>query len=63
MKNNTTQQLHQLYGESKKMIDASIGTANEFSSIEDEAEREFYIALRNFFMQQKQRELIKKGIC
>ncbi|MBQ2802649.1 MAG: hypothetical protein IJF07_01975 [Lachnospiraceae bacterium] len=61
MKNDKNEQLHKLYEESEKMIMASIGTENEFSSIKDETKRAFYLTLRDFFMQQKQRELIKKG--
>jgi len=62
MMNNKTKQLHEVYEESKKMVDSALGTENEFSSIEDEKEKEFYLALRDFFMKQKQRELIKKGV-
>ncbi len=62
MKNNKNKQLHKMYEESKKMIDSSMGTFNEFSDIKDEQEKEFYITLRDFFMKQKQKELIKKGV-
>lgn len=62
MMNNKTKRLHKVYEESKKMIDSTMGTENEFSSFEDEMEKEFYIALRDFFMKQKQKELIKKGV-
>lgn len=62
MNNNMAKQTHKIYEESKKLVETSMGKMNELSEIEDTSEREFYVAIRNFFMQQKQKELIKEGI-
>lgn len=62
MKNNRVKQIHKMYEESKKLVEASMGKIDELSEIEDMSEREFYVVMRDFFMQQKQKELIKKGI-
>ena len=62
MKNDRIKQIHKMYEEGKKLVEASMGNINELSEIENMSEREFYIAMRDFFMQQKQKELIKKGI-
>lgn len=55
-------QTHKIYEESKKLVEESMGKMNELSEIEDTSEREFYVHMRDFFMQQKQIELIKKGV-
>ncbi len=62
MKNNMAKQTHKIYEESKKLVEESMGKMNELSEIEDTSEREFYVHMRDFFMQQKQIELIKKGV-
>lgn len=60
--NNRSKQIHKIYEESQKLVEESMGKMNELSEIEDTSEKEFYVAMRNFFMQQKQKELIKKGL-
>lgn len=55
-------QLHKIFEESQKIVEASIGTMNEFSEIADATEKEFYVVMRDFFMQQKQKEAIQKGV-
>lgn len=62
MKNDRIKQIHKMYEESKKLVEASMGKIDELSEIENISEREFYIVMHDFFMQQKQKELIEKGI-
>lgn len=50
--------IHRIYEESKKIIESSMGTDNEFSVFENEQEKMFYVAIRDFFMQQKQKEIV-----
>lgn len=62
MVNNKVKQIHKMYEESKKLVETSMGKMDELSEIEDMSEREFYVVMHDFFMQQKQKELIEKGI-
>lgn len=55
-------EIHRMYEKCKKVFEPSISAFDEISNIEEGDEREFYVALLNFFTQQKQRETIKKGI-
>lgn len=57
-----TKQIHKMYEECQKVFEPSAQLLDEFSNIEDETEKLFYIALCDFFMQQKQKEVIEKGI-
>ena len=56
MENNRSKQIHNIYEESKKLAE----TPMELSEIDDKTEREFYIAIRNFFIQSK-RGAIEEG--
>ena len=47
LENNRSKQLHNIYEESKKLVEASM----ELSEIDDEKEREFYNTICNFFME------------
>ncbi|MDE6014228.1 MAG: hypothetical protein K2H41_00815 [Acetatifactor sp.] len=55
-------EIHRIYEECKKVFEPSISAFDEIPNIEEGVEREFYVAVLNFFTQQKQRETIKKGI-
>ncbi len=57
-----TREIHKTYEECQKVFEPSVTLLDEMSNIEDETEKEFYVTLRNFFMQQKQKEIIAKGI-
>lgn len=57
-----TKQIHKVYEECQKVFEPSVQLLDEFSNIEDEMERMFYLTLCDFFMQQKQKEVIAKGI-
>lgn len=57
-----TKKLHTIYEESQKIVAESMGTVDEFSNIEDKAELEFYLTVKDFVMQQRQKEVIRKGI-
>lgn len=62
MEDKEIKQLHKMYEESKKLVESSMGIPNEISSIRDEKERDFYLVIRDFFLQQKQKELIEKDV-
>ena len=57
-----TEQIHKIYEECQKVFEPSMELLDEISNIEDGEEKEFYMTLKTFFMQQKQKELIEKGI-
>lgn len=56
---NKTEQIHKLYEECKKVFEPSVEWSNEIRNIEDEDEKDFYVKVSNFFLQQRQREVIK----
>lgn len=62
MSKEITKEIHKIYEECQKIIESSIGTIDEFSYFENEQEKAFYVVVRDFFMQQKQKEVIEKGI-
>lgn len=57
-----TKQIHKMYEECQKVFEPSAELLDEISNIENEDEKMFYVALRDFFMQQKQKKVIEKGI-
>lgn len=57
-----TKQIHKIYEECKKVFEPSAELLDEILNIKDEQEKMFYVALRDFFMQQKQKEIVDKGI-
>lgn len=58
----TTIKIHELYEECKVVFEPSTDLLKEVSNFEDKDERNFYALLCDFFLQQKQREAIEKGI-
>lgn len=57
-----TKEIHKMYEECQKVFEPSAELLDEISNIENETEKLFYITLCDFFMQQKQKELIENGI-
>lgn len=57
-----TKQIHKIYKECQKAFEPSHGFLEELKNIDDEEEELFYRMMCDFFLQQKQRELIKKGV-
>ena len=62
MEKEKTRQIHKVYQECRKVFEPSALLSDELSNIDDEAEKEFYVLLHDFFLQQKQREAIKRGV-
>lgn len=56
-----TKEVHKLYAECKKVFEPSTTLFGEIVNIEDEAEKEFFYILCNFFLQQGRKETIAKG--
>lgn len=61
-KTEKREHIRSVYRDCQELIECYLGSDEEFSSIEDENEKEFYITIRDLMMQQKQRELIKQGV-
>ena len=59
---NKTKEIHELYKQCKKVFEPSLRLSEEYSNIKDDDEKEFYIKMQDLFTQQKQREIIKKGV-
>lgn len=55
-----TKEIHRMYEECRKVFEPSLDLFDEISNIEDETEREFFIALCNLFLQQGQKEALAK---
>ena len=58
MTKENAMEIHKICEALQKIIDDLMGTIDEFSYFENEQDKAFYMAVRNFFMQQKQRKLI-----
>lgn len=54
--------IHRTYLNCKEVFKPSLELADQVIEIEDEEERDFYEILFNFFLQQKQKEIIDKGV-
>lgn len=61
MKKNTAKQIHKLYEDCKKMVE-NTDLTDGISSAENEVEKEFYVLLCDFFLQQEQKKAIKNGV-
>ena len=57
-----TKEVHKLYAECKKVFEPSTTLFGEIANIEDDAEKEFFVTLCNFFLQQAQKETIAEGV-
>lgn len=57
-----TKQIHEIYEQCKKVFEPSLDLADEYSNLEDEDEKIFFVKVSDFFIQQKQQEAIEKGI-
>lgn len=57
-----TKEIRKVYEECQKIFEPSVALLDEISNIDDVVEKEFYVTVRDFFMQQKQKETIEKGI-
>lgn len=51
-----------MYEQCKKVFEPSLDLSDEYSKLEDNDEKEFFVKMQDFFIQQKQREAIEKGI-
>lgn len=54
--------IHRTYLNCKEVFKPSLELSHLVTEIEDEEERDFYEILFNFFLQQKQKEVIEKGL-
>lgn len=63
-KQNTekAREIHELYEQCKRVFEPSLTLSDEYSNLEDENEKEFFIKMSDLFIQQAQREAIKKGV-
>lgn len=61
MKKNTAKQIHKLYKDCRKMVE-NIELNDGISSAKNEEEKEFYILLCDFFLQQDQKKVIKNNV-
>lgn len=55
-------EVHKAYERCKKVFAPGFEIVNVGAEIKDKEEYEFYKLLHEYFMQKKQRELIKKGV-
>lgn len=55
-------EVHEAYENCKKVFEPSEEIIEVSLNIENEDEFEFYRTVHNFFMKQKQMELVKKGV-
>ncbi len=60
--NKKLKEVHKMYEQCKKVFTPGFEIVNVGADIEDKEEYEFYKLLHEYFMQKKQRELIKKGV-
>lgn len=61
MNKNTAKQIHKLYEDCRKMVE-NTELNDGISSAKNEEEKEFYILLCDFFLQQDQKKVIKNGV-
>lgn len=61
MSRQTAQEIHKVYEQCKKVFEPSLDLSDEYSKLEDNDEKEFFVKMQDFFIQQKQRESIEKG--
>lgn len=61
-KDEKLKEVHEAYENCKKVFALSSEILEASAKIEDENEYEFYRMVSAFFMQQKQAELIEKGV-
>lgn len=54
--------IHAAYLNCKEVFKPSFELGRQLTEIEDKDERDFYELLYNFFLQQRQREVIEKGV-
>lgn len=54
--------VHKIYVECKKVFEPSTDLFDEIEKIEDDEEKEFYLALCDFFLQQAQKETIAEEV-
>ena len=59
---NKTEKIHEVYVQCKEVFEPSLELQDEFFNIQDEEERMFYELLANFFMQQRQKQLVRDGV-
>ena len=61
-KTEKTKEIHEAYENCKKVFEPSFALSEEVNNISDIEEKNFYILLHDFFLQQKQKESINKGV-
>ena len=62
VENTPCSNIHDAYRCCQDMIECYMGADEEFSGIENENEREFYLTIRDLFMKQKQRKLVENEV-
>ena len=62
MESKTIKKAHKLYEECQRFLSSSEEVEEELFRIEDETEKEFWVKISDFFLQQEQKEIIKRGI-
>lgn len=55
-------EIHEVYEQCKEIFAPSTDLFDEVSNISDKDEKMFYEILTNFFLQQKQKEIVKRGV-
>jgi hypothetical protein len=58
-----TKRFHELYENAKELVDKNIlDIGDRITNVSDKEEQDFYVALHDFFLQKRQREVIEKGL-
>jgi hypothetical protein len=58
-----TKEFHALYEKAKELVDKNIlDVGDKITNISGKEEKDFYVALHDFFLQKRQREVIAKGL-
>lgn len=63
METKKTKEIRKVYNQCQKIFTSDLEFMDEYSKLENEEEKRFYAELYNFFLQHRQKEIIKKGLC
>lgn len=55
------EEIHRLYKECEKVFEPSLTVERAIENIEDADEKEFFVRVSEFFLQKKQKELLRNG--